>query len=386
MPTLELLASDPARVGPYRLLRRLGAGGMGVVYLGEDAEGGQVAVKCLPHGVSGEVRDRLRREASYLARVRHRRVAAFVAADTRADRPWVAMQYVAGPSLAQASVPLGPAQLRHLCEGLADALAALHAQGLTHRDVKPGNVILTHDGPVLVDLGIAAGGEFTALTAVGMVVGTPEWMAPEQLTGLGTTHAVDTWGWAAVATYAATGRPPFGTGPVEALAYRIRHEQPDLRGLPDWLRGAVLVSFGKDPRTRPTVEDLAGVDGIRRVAARVPRPVRPPAPAAPPTPPPPRTLLGPPVPAPLPVPPAPVVRQAPPQPPLPAPSPRPLPRKRPSLLARLLRRIAFALLLLATMLVLASLAYSWVRSQLDGISWGRAVTDLRDQLTRLLRG
>ncbi|SHF73519.1 Serine/threonine protein kinase [Jatrophihabitans endophyticus] len=401
MPTLELVATDPAQVGPYRLLHRLGSGGMGVVYLGEAPGGELVAVKCLPHGVGGDVRSRLRREAAFLSAVDHPRVAAFVAADTHAGRPWIAMQYVAGPSLAQASVPLGPAQLRHLTEGLADALAALHRQGLTHRDVKPGNIILTHDGPVLVDLGIAVGGELTALTAVGMVVGTPEWMAPEQFTGQGSGPAVDLWGWASVATYAATGRAPFGTGAIEALAHRIRYEQPDLRGVPEWLRGAVLAALAKDHRARPAAVDLAAVDGIRRVGTRLAA-VRSVPPAGPPVPP---TLLAPPMPAPPmpapargPVPPpsgsprgavppprGPVApqRDGRPRPAGPVAAPRPTsrptsrPPKRRSLVRRLLRRLLLTAVLLAVLAGCAVAAYAWARQELSDVPWRQTFDELR---------
>lgn len=265
MPTLELAASDPMQVGPFRLRGRLGSGGMGVVYLADAPDGRPVAVKCLPHGVGGEVRARLQREAEFLSTVRHRRVARFVASDVRADRPWVAMQFIAGPSLAQAAVPLGPAQLRHLAEGLAEALQALHRQGLTHRDVKPGNIILTRDGPVLVDLGIASGGDLTSLTVAGMVVGTPEWMAPEQLGGYPSGPFTDTWGWACVLTYAATRHTPFGAGPIVALAHRIRFEAPDLRGVPDWLRGAVAAGLAKNPRDRPAAAALTTAAAIQAV-------------------------------------------------------------------------------------------------------------------------
>lgn len=267
MSTQGLSPYDPALVGPYRLRGRLGSGGIGVVYLGDAPDGSPVALKCLAPGVGDEVRQRLRREAELLSAVTHPRVVRYIAADVHGVRPWLAMQYVAGPCLAEAAVPLGPAQLRHLTEGLADALQALPRQGVCHRDVKPGNIILTHDGPVLVDLGIASGSHLTSLTAIGMVVGTPAWMAPEQITGLHTGTYTDVWGWACVAVYAATGRPPFGDGPVLLLAERIRNAPPDLGGVPDWLRGAVGAGLTKDVRVRPSAEQLASVDGIRRVGA-----------------------------------------------------------------------------------------------------------------------
>ncbi len=386
-----LSAADPETVGPYRLRQRLGSGGMGVVYLAEGTGGadGPVAVKCLPHGVGGAVRDRLAREAGYLAAVRHPRVAAFVAADTRADRPWVAMDYVPGPSLAEVSVPLGPAQLRHLTEGLADALAALHRQRLVHRDVKPGNIILTHRGPVLVDLGIAAGGDLTALTGVGTVIGTPEWMAPEQFGGSPAAATADVWGWGCVALFGATGRTPFGSGPLEALVHRIRTEPPDLRGLPDWLAGAVAVALAKNPEARPTVHALAGVDGIRRVS-RVAGP--PPRPAAPPA----RQPVGPaprgrapmaarpsgrePSGAPRSGPPRsdpprrahPAAERRPPSPAAAAYRPSPARRGR-ARLRRLVRRLLVAAVLAVTVVAIAVGAFAWTKQAVTGDPWNRTV-------------
>jgi serine/threonine protein kinase len=148
---------------------------------------------------------RLKRESEMLAAVRDPRVARFIAADVLAPQPWVAMEYVAGPSLAEVRVPLEPAPLRQLADGLAEALAALHSNGLAHRDLKPGNVILTFDGPVLVDLGIAASAELTSITATGVAVGTPAWMAPEQIATGVAGQPADIWGWGSVVFYASTG-------------------------------------------------------------------------------------------------------------------------------------------------------------------------------------
>jgi len=265
VPIQSLTSDDPARIGPYILRGRLGAGGMGVVYLGFADGQDAVAVKALSAGGGADLRRRLRREAELLQSVHDARVARFIAADLDSARPWIAMQYVSGPSLADASTPLAAAPLRQLVDGLAEALAALHRVGLTHRDVKPGNIILTFDGPVLVDLGIAASPDVTSITAHGTVVGTPAWMAPEQLAGGFVGPPADVWGWGAVALYGATGRPPFGDGPFQALAYRIQHTDPQIEDVPPWLRDTVSAALAKDPAQRPTAIELAtGTSGRTR--------------------------------------------------------------------------------------------------------------------------
>ncbi|MCA1644886.1 MAG: trypsin-like peptidase domain-containing protein [Chloroflexi bacterium] len=256
MPLQGLGPHDPVQVGPYALRGRLGSGGMGVVYLAFAGDGTPIALKTLPSGVDAEVRRRLRREAELLRGVRHARIAGFVAADLDDDPPWLAMDYVAGPSLADAATPLAQAPLRQLTDGLAEALGAMHEVGLTHRDVKPANIILTFDGPVLVDLGIAVGADVTSMTATGAIIGTPAWMAPEQLLGGVVGPATDVWGWASVAYYAASGRPAFGDGELAALAFRILHADVPLESLPSWLRGKVGAGLAKDPARRPPVASL----------------------------------------------------------------------------------------------------------------------------------
>jgi serine/threonine protein kinase len=252
-----LQPDDPRQLGPYPVTGRLGSGAMGVVYLGHDPAGHAIAIKTVAFGSSPEVRQRLAREAQLLESLRSPRLPRVVAADSDAQRAWIAMEYVPGPSLIEARLPLPDPALRQLATGLGEALATLHAAGITHRDVKPGNVILTYNGPVLVDLGIAATPEFTALTRQGMVVGTPAFMAPEQLRGQPLTSAVDVWGWGGVLVYAATGRPPFGEGEVTALAYRIQHAAPAVEGVPPWLIPAVLNTLRKDPAARPPARALA---------------------------------------------------------------------------------------------------------------------------------
>jgi membrane-associated phospholipid phosphatase len=261
-----LSAGDPAEVGGFRLHGRLGNGGMGAVYLGFDPSGAPVAVKTLPPGVEPDVRRRFTREAELLAGIQHHRVAALVAADVGGQRPWLAMGYVPGPSLAEVATPLSLGRLEQLASGVAEALAVLHRAGVTHRDVKPSNVILTFDGPVLVDLGIAASAGVTSLTAHGMVVGTPAWMAPEQLAGADVGPPADVWGWATLLCYAATGRRPFADGPLTAVAYRIQRAEPDLSGVPQPLQRLVAVALSKDPARRPTAGQLANATAAPTVS------------------------------------------------------------------------------------------------------------------------
>lgn len=257
MALRDLQPGDPATLGPYRLTGRLGSGGMGVVYLGFDPAGTAVAVKTVRPDAVADARVRMRREAECMAAISSPRVAPLLAADTEAASPWLATAYVAGESLAEAATPLSDTALHALASGLAQALAALEQAGITHRDVKPGNVILRHDGPVLVDLGISRGDDATALTEAGSTLGSPGWMPPEQLRGQPAGPPADVWGWGAVLVYAATGRPPFGDGPVEAVGWRILSADPDLTGVPAWLTPAVRAALAKNPAARPRAQALA---------------------------------------------------------------------------------------------------------------------------------
>ncbi|MCX5092098.1 serine/threonine protein kinase [Streptomyces sp. NBC_00365] len=255
---------EPTVVGPYRLLGRLGSGGMGRVYLGRSAGGRTVAVKIVhPHfALDEEFRARFRREVEAARRVGGAWTAPVLDADPEASVPWVATGYAAGPSLAAAVAdaggPLPAHSVRVLGAGLAEALTAVHALGLVHRDVKPSNVLLTIDGPLLIDFGIARATDGTAsLTSTGVSVGSPGYMSPEQILGKGVTGAADVFSLGAVLVYAATGESPFPGDSSAALLYKVVHEEPRLGSLEGELRELVAACLAKDPAGRPTPGEVA---------------------------------------------------------------------------------------------------------------------------------
>ncbi|HUC59198.1 MAG TPA: serine/threonine-protein kinase [Streptosporangiaceae bacterium] len=251
----------PERLGPYRVVRQLGQGGMGVVYLAADAEGQPVAVKALHPGMAQEenARRRLAREVETMHRVRSQYVAEVLGADLDGDPPYIVTRYVPGPTLdaviATGGAMTGPA-LKRLAYGLAQALHAVHTAGVVHRDLKPGNVMISDGEPVVIDFGIAQLAETTRLTMTGMFMGTPGYLAPEVIEGKDSGAASDVHSWAATLAFAATGRPPFGTGTYEAIFFRIVHGQPDLDTLPLPLRPMVARALARDPVARPTAAEL----------------------------------------------------------------------------------------------------------------------------------
>ncbi|MEV6478465.1 serine/threonine-protein kinase [Streptomyces sp. NPDC051576] len=267
---------EPAVVGPYRLLGRLGSGGMGRVYLGRSAGGRTVAVKIVhPHfALDEEFRARFRREVDAARRVGGAWTAPVLDADPEAAVPWVATAYAAGPSLSAAVVDGGPLPIpsvRALGAGLAEALVAVHELGLVHRDVKPSNVLLTLDGPLLIDFGIARATDGTAsLTSTGVSVGSPGYMAPEQILGKGATGASDVFSLGAVLAYAAIGESPFPGDSSAALLYKVVHEEPQLGEMGGELRELVSACLAKDPVVRPTpgeVGRLLAPEGAARLVA-----------------------------------------------------------------------------------------------------------------------
>ncbi|WP_097912502.1 bifunctional serine/threonine-protein kinase/ABC transporter substrate-binding protein [Streptomyces sp. b84] len=252
-----LTSQDPRAVGPYRTLARLGAGGMGVVYLARSAGGTLAAVKVIraEHADDPGFRARFRREAEAAARITGPWVVPVLGADTEDREPWLATAFVPGPSLADvvgAGGALPTDTVRALGGRLAEALMAVHEAGLIHRDVKPGNVLLALDGPRLIDFGIARHEGATALTTTGAVIGTPGYLAPEQASAGPPGPPGDVFSLGCVLVYAATGRPPFGTGGGAGALYRTIHEEPDLTGVEPGLTPLIAACLTKDPADRPT--------------------------------------------------------------------------------------------------------------------------------------
>lgn len=259
----KLTAGDPQRIGAYRLLARLGAGGMGQVYLARSDRGRTVAVKLVRKELAEQdvFRDRFRLEVAAARRVGGAWTAPVLDANTEAAVPWVATGYVAGPALQDVVSgthgPLPARSVRILGSGLAHALEDIHTAGLIHRDLKPSNVLVTIEGPKVIDFGIARALETVTdagLTRTGGLVGSPGFMAPEQVRGTAITPACDVFCLGAVLAYAATGRLPFGTADtaVHVLMFRIAQEEPDLSELPEGLRELVADCLKKDPAERPT--------------------------------------------------------------------------------------------------------------------------------------
>jgi serine/threonine protein kinase/WD40 repeat protein len=257
----RLRAGDPGQIGPFRLLSRLGEGGMGRVYLGESPGGRKVAIKVVHPDYADDLdfRRRFAREVAAARQVGGFHTAAVVGADPDADPPWMATAYIPGPSLAQAVAeggPLDEAGVRRLGAALVEGLAAIHECGLIHRDLKPGNVILADDGPRIIDFGIAKGADATALTGSSAVIGTLRYMSPEQLNGHELTPQSDVFALGAVLAYAATGHDPFQASTIQAVITRILTGPPDLDPLAGELRGIIGDCLAKDAGDRPSPGDL----------------------------------------------------------------------------------------------------------------------------------
>ncbi|WP_309317699.1 serine/threonine-protein kinase [Streptomyces salinarius] len=284
MAMMRLRREDPRVVGSFRLHRRLGAGGMGVVYLGSDKKGQRVALKVIRPDLAEdqEFRSRFAREVSAARRIRGGCTARLVAADLEADRPWFATQYVPGPSLHDKVVdggPLGAADVAAVGAALSEGLVAVHEAGVVHRDLKPSNILLSPKGPRIIDFGIAWATGASTLTHVGTAVGSPGFLAPEQVRGAAVTPATDVFSLGATLAYASMGDSPFGHGSSEVMLYRVVHEEAQLHGVPDALAPLVRACLAKDPEERPSTLQLSL--RLKEIAAREAQgmaDVRPPAP------------------------------------------------------------------------------------------------------------
>ncbi|MEV1066598.1 serine/threonine-protein kinase [Streptomyces sp. NPDC050263] len=262
-----LQADDPPLVAGYRLAARLGAGGMGRVYLSHTQGGRPLAIKVVRPELADDpaFRRRFRREIKAARRVRGAYTAELIDADADGVPPWLATLYVPGPSLAEAVARRGPLPVPAvlwLMAGVAEALQAIHGAGIVHRDLKPSNVLLAADGPRVIDFGISLASDVTSNTATGLAVGTPQFMAPEQATAGEVTAATDVFALGQTAAFAALGEPLYGDGPSVSVLYRIVHSEPDLSLLPEPLRPLIARCLAADPAERVTPAEI--VEWCRR--------------------------------------------------------------------------------------------------------------------------
>ena len=251
-----LTSNDPAEIGGYRLQARLGAGGMGRVYLASTPGGRPVALKVVRPELSDDsnFRARFRQEIQAAQRVHGLYTAQLVDADPDAASPWLVTAYVPGPSLEDAVDDHGPmpeALVFRLIAGVAEALQAIHAAGVVHRDLKPSNVLLAQDGPRVIDFGIARALEAASLTRSDVMMGSPDWLAPELVLDQPISPALDVFALGSLAVYAAAGRPPFGSGNVAAVAHRVVYEPPNLEGCPARLLTLMEACLEKQAKDRP---------------------------------------------------------------------------------------------------------------------------------------
>ncbi len=257
-----LVSGDPQRLGEYDIIARLGEGGQGIVYLGKSGSGEQAAVKLLHHALVADpdARSRFLREVAVAQRVARFCTATVLHADLEGSRPYIVSEYVPGPSLRELVINEGPrrgAALERLAISTATALAAIHRAGILHRDFKPANVLMGPEGPVVIDFGIARALDSPGATATGMAMGTPSFLAPEQLTGAAAvSEAADVFAWGVTMVFAATGKPAFGSDSIPVVMNRILHEEPQLGGMEGTLADLVAACLSKDPAQRPTADQL----------------------------------------------------------------------------------------------------------------------------------
>jgi len=281
---LPLQPGDPPRIAGFDLLGRIGTGGMGVVYLGRRAvDGAEAAIKLIRDDLSADprIRARFTREAAAVTRVHSRHVAPVLGAGYDGDRAYLAVEYVQGPSLRDAVQREGPMPVPAVADlaiGLADALVAIHGAGLLHRDLTPGNVLLTHAGPRVIDFGIALADDAAPLTATGATIGSPGFIPPERLLHGRSLPAGDIFAVGGLLLFAATGRNPFGTGAPMEVNFRAAHHPPDLTGLAQPLLPLVAACLSADPARRPDASHLREMAAAVR-AGRAPTPNQAPSPA-----------------------------------------------------------------------------------------------------------
>jgi Protein kinase domain len=277
---LPLRDMDPREVGAYRLLGRLGEGGQGVVFLATGPDGSQAAVKLLPPTTDPHVRSRFLKEVAAAQRVARFCTAQVLDAGIFERRPFIVSEYVSGPSLVEVVEEFGPrtgAALERIAVATLVALGAVHAAGMVHRDFKPGNVLLGPDGPVVIDFGLAAVPGMTTVGRSGDVaIGTPAYMAPEQLAGERVTASADMWSWAVTMAFAGTGELPFKGESLTATAYAIFHSEPHIGRLPQPLGSLVSRCLSKDPAARPPARDA--LRELVAAGARLTGPMPPTAP------------------------------------------------------------------------------------------------------------
>ncbi|WP_240777604.1 serine/threonine protein kinase [Nonomuraea basaltis] len=256
-----LAADDPRRLGTYDIVARLGEGGQGVVYLGKSDSGEQVAVKLLHHALvaDADARTRFLREVAVAQRVARFCTAPVLHADLDGSRPYIVSEYVPGPSLREMVINEGPrrgAALERLAISTATALAAIHRAGILHRDLKPANVLMGPEGPVVIDFGIARALDSPGATATGMAMGTPSYLAPEQLSGAAVSEAADVFAWGVTMVFAATGKPAFGADSIPVVMNRILNEEPELGAMEGALGALVAACLSKDPSQRPSADEI----------------------------------------------------------------------------------------------------------------------------------